>query len=96
MVTPGIVYLQPMQCGTCGTTLQIEEKETTTVVVNVRGLPINSETTDFDARAICPKCGRVYDVEKNGMFFRLRNRTYELCPNLRLVEAEEINFGLEV
>ena len=96
MAIPGIIYLQPMQCGTCGTTLQIEEQETTTVIVNVRGLPINSETTDFDAKAICPKCGRTYDVEKNGMYFRLYNRTHELCPTLRLSDPKEFEFGVEV
>ena len=96
IVTPGIKYLQEMQCGTCGTVLQIVEKEITTVIVNAQGLPVNSDCTEYSVKAVCPSCGREYDVEKNGMFFQLRNETYEACPLLRTKEQLEIGFGVEI
>ena len=91
--TPGIIYLQPMQCLDCGTVVQIKEKEESTILVNARGLPINSDVTNFSVKAVCPKCGRTYEVEKNGMYFELRNKTYEYCPHLRTKEFEELEFG---
>lgn len=95
--TPGIIYLQPMQCTDCCTNLQIKEMEESTVIVNARGLPINSDVTDFSVKAICPKCGRTYDVEKNGMYFSLRNKTFEYCPHLQTKENfENIGFGWEI
>ena len=53
-----------MQCD-CGTILQIKEKEESTVLVNARGLPINSDVTDFSAEAVCPKCGRTYEDNRH-------------------------------
>lgn len=94
--TSGIIYLQPLQCGTCGTVIEIKENEESTVLVNARGLPINSEVTNFSVKGICPKCGREYDVEKNGMYFELRNKTFEYCPHLRLQEKKELEFGFGV
>ena len=96
IVTPGIIYLQEMQCGDCGTVLQIKEKETTTIIVNIQGLPVNSDCTDYSVEAVCPKCGRRYEVEKEGMYFQLRNKTYELCPLLKLKESMELGFGVEI
>lgn len=96
ITTPGIVYLQPMQCTDCGTVIQIKEEEESTVIVNIRGLPINSDNTRYEVKGVCPKCGREYEVEKNGMYFTLRNRTHELCPVLRLTEEKEITFGVEI
>ena len=96
-VTPGIIYLQPMQCGTCGTVLQIKEVEETTVIVNVQGLPVNADTTSYSVKAVCPKCGRTYPVEKQGMYFSLVNNMYRICPHLKLQNhLEKIGFGLEV
>lgn len=92
----GIVYLQPMQCGTCGTIIQIEEQESTTVIVNAQGLPINSDCTKYSVKGVCPKCGRVYNVEKNGMYFELENVTYKLCPHLKAKELQEFDFGVEI
>ena len=96
IVTPGIKYLQEMQCGTCGTIMQIKETESTITIVNAQGLPVNSDCTEYSVKAVCPSCGRVYEVEKNGMYFQLRNETYEACPLLRTKEQIEIGFGVEI
>ena len=96
IVTPGIMYLQPMQCVSCGAVVLNEENEKTTIVVNARGLPINSDTSEYSVKGICPKCGREYEVEKQGMYFRFRNKTHELCPTLKLQEDKEIGFGVEI
>ncbi len=95
--TPGIKYLQEMQCTSCETVLEIHENEKSVVLVNARGLPINSDVSHFEVKAVCPKCGRTYEVEKNGMYFTLKNKTFEYCPHLRLQKKEEdIGFGWEV
>lgn len=96
--SPGIIYLQEMQCDICGTVIQIKEKEETTVIVNAQGLPINSDVTNFSVKGICPKCGKEFDVEKNGMYFTLRNKTFECCPHLRTKGFEKVRFefGVEI
>lgn len=92
MVKPGIIYLFPMQCTDCGTVVQIIESEKTKMIVNMQGLPINSDVEEFDCYAICPKCGRRYEVEKQGMYYNLKNNTLDKCPHLRL--KVDIGFGV--
>lgn len=93
---PGIIYLQPMQCGTCGTIIQIEEQETTTVIVNAQGLPVNSDCTGYEVKGVCPRCGRVYNVVKDGMYFELENETFNACPLLKTKELLDVTFGVEI
>ena len=74
MLKRGVVYLNENECPKCRGRLVLISVETSITQLNKDGLPvINSDIDDeIDVCLTCKKCGETYDVEKKGMYFRVK------------------------
>lgn len=74
MLKRGIVYLNENECPKCRGKLVLISVEKSLTQINKDGLPIiNGDIDDeIEAYLTCKKCGETYDVEKKGMYFRVK------------------------
>ena len=74
MLKRGIVYLNENECPKCRGKLVLISVEKSQTQLNKDGLPIiNADIDDeIDVCLVCKKCGESYDVEKKGMYFKVK------------------------
>ena len=74
MLKRGIVYLNENECPKCRGRLVLISVERSLTQLNKDGLPIiNGDIDDeIETCLTCKKCGEVYEVEKKGMYFRVK------------------------
>lgn len=89
MYKRGIIYLNENECPKCRGRLVLVSVEKSLTQLNKDGLPIiNGDIDDeIDACLICKKCGESYDVEKKGMYFRVKRD----LPEINTPTIEEFN-----
>lgn len=74
MYKRGIVYLNENECPKCRGKLVLVSVEKSLTQINKDGLPIidNNIDDEIDVCLTCKKCGESYDVEKKGIYFRVK------------------------
>lgn len=79
MLKRGVVYLNENECPKCRGKLVLVTVEKSVTQLNKDGLPVISGNIDDEIEAClsCKKCGETYDVEKKGMYFKIKK---ELIP----------------
>lgn len=89
MLKRGIIYLNENECPKCRGRLVLVSVEKSLTQLNKDGLPIiNGDIDDeIDACLVCKKCGESYDVEKKGMYFRVKRD----LPEINTQTIEEFN-----
>lgn len=89
MLKRGIVYLNENECPKCRGRLVLISVEKSQTQLNKDGLPlINANIDDeIDVCLTCKKCGESYDVDKKGMYFRIKKE----LPVLNNPVIEEFN-----
>lgn len=89
MLKRGVIYLNENECPKCRGRLVLVSVEKSLTQLNKDGLPIiNSDIDDeIDACLVCKKCGESYDVEKKGMYFRVKRE----LPEINTPTIEEFN-----
>ena len=87
MYKRGIIYLNENQCPKCAGRLVLVSVEKSLTQLNKDGLPVISGDIDdeIDVSLTCKKCGEIYDVEKRGMYFRVK-RDLPIISNPTLQE----------
>lgn len=87
MLKRGIVYLNENECPKCRGKLVLISVEKSLTQLNKDGLPIISGDIDdeIDVNLACKKCGETYEVEKKGMYFKVK-RDLPLINNPSLVD----------
>ena len=80
MFKRGVIYLNENECPKCRGKLVLVSVEKSVTQLNKDGLPIiNADIDDeIDACLTCKKCGEVYDVDKKGMYFKIKKTLPEL------------------
>ena len=89
MLKRGIVYLDENECPKCRGRLVLVSIEKSLTQLNKDGLPVfNGDIDDeIEACLTCKKCGETYDVEKKGMYFRVKKE----LPPINLPSLEDFN-----
>lgn len=74
MLKRGIVYLNENECPKCRGKLVMISIEKSVTQLNKDGVPIISNDIDdeIDVCLSCKRCGETYDVEKKGMYFKVK------------------------
>lgn len=74
MLKRGIVYLNENECPKCRGKLVLITFEKSLTQLNKDGLPIITGDIDDNIEIClsCKKCGETYDVEKKGMYFKIK------------------------
>lgn len=74
MLKRGIVYLNENECPKCRGRLVLISVEKSLTQLNKDGLPIISGDIDdeIESYLICKKCKETYEVEKHGMYFKIK------------------------
>lgn len=74
MLKRGLVYLNENECPKCRGKLILFSVERSLTQLNKDGLPIinNDIDDDIDISLVCNKCGESYEVEKKGMYFKIK------------------------
>lgn len=74
MLKRGIVYLNENECPQCRGKLVLVTVEKCLTQINKDGLPVITGDIDdeIDANLVCKKCGETYEVEKRGMYFKVK------------------------
>lgn len=89
MLKRGVVYLNENECPKCRGRLVLVSIEKSLTQLNKDGLPIIDGNIDdeIDACLTCKKCGETYEVEKKGMYFRIKKD----LPIINTPTLEEFN-----
>jgi uncharacterized protein YbaR (Trm112 family) len=89
MLKRGIVYLDENECPHCRGRLVLVSVEKSITQLNKDGVPIITGDIDdeIDVCLECKKCREVYDVEKKGMYFRVKRE----LPVIDTPVLEEFN-----
>ena len=66
-----IEFIGVGQCYICCSPLVIYENELTTLFLDKNGLPINHEVEYTNTIGICPNCKKKYNINKQGMHYRI-------------------------
>lgn len=85
MLKRGVVYLRENECPKCRGKLVLVSVEKSITQLNKDGLPIintNIDDDEIDINLVCKKCGDIYDVEKKGMYFKVKKDLPEINPTL--------------
>lgn len=74
MLKRGIVYLNENECPKCRGRLVLISVEKSLTQLNKDGFPIIDGNIDDEIEACltCKKCGETYDVEKKGMYYKVK------------------------
>lgn len=74
MLKRGIVYLNENECPKCRGKLVLITFEKSLTQLNKDGLPIITGDIDDEIEVClsCKKCGETYDVDKKGMYFKIK------------------------
>lgn len=74
MLKRGVVYLNENECPKCRGRLVLVSVEKSLTQLNKDGLPIIDRDIDDEVEMylVCKKCGESYDVEKKGMYFKIK------------------------
>lgn len=74
MYKRGIIYLNENECPKCRGKLVLISIEKSLTQINKDGLPLIDGDIDdeIDVCLTCKKCGETYDVEKKGMYFKVK------------------------
>ena len=74
MFKRGVVYLNENECPKCRGKLVLISVEKSLTQINKDGLPIIDGDIDdeIDVCLICKNCNEVYEVEKKGMYFKVK------------------------
>lgn len=74
MLKRGVVYLNENECPKCRGRLVLVSVEKSLTQLNKDGLPIIDRDIDdeIEMYLVCKKCGESYDVEKKGMYFKIK------------------------
>lgn len=82
MLKRGVIYLNENECPKCRGKLVLISVEKSLTQLNKDGLPIiNADIDDeIDVCLTCKKCGESYDVEKKGMYFKVKKDLPEINP----------------
>jgi len=89
MLKRGIVYLNENECPKCRGKLVLVSVEKSVTQLNKDGLPIIDTDIDDEINAclMCKKCGESYDVEKRGMYFKVKKD----LPTIPTKEIKDFN-----
>lgn len=89
MLKRGVVYLNENECPKCRGRLVLISVEKSLTQLNKDGLPIINEDIDdeIDVNLTCKRCGEIYDVEKRGMYFKVKKE----LPIINSPSLEEFN-----
>lgn len=89
MLKRGVVYLNENECPKCRGKLILVSVERSITQLNKDGLPILSGNIDddIDTCLVCKKCKETYEVEKRGMYFRIKKD----LPPLNNPSLEDFN-----
>lgn len=89
MLKRGIVYLDENECPKCRGRLVLVSIEKSLTPLNKNGLPlINGDIDDeIEACLMCKKCKETYEVEKRGMYFKIKRD----LPIINSQALEEFN-----
>lgn len=89
MLKRGIVYLNENECPKCRGRLVLISVEKSLTQLNKDGFPIiNGDIDDeIEACLTCKKCGETYDVEKKGMYFKVKRE----LPIINTPTLEDFN-----
>lgn len=69
-------FLGPVECSECGTNLYKKGMEYEVTELGQDGQPLMSDNIT-QIKGVCPKCGREYELEKDGMYYRIKDRAPE-------------------
>ena len=74
MLKRGIVYLNENECPKCRGKLVLVSVEKSLTQLNKDGLPLIDDNVDDDIEVclVCKKCKETYEVEKKGMYFKVK------------------------
>lgn len=75
MLKRGILYLNENECPKCRGKLVLISVEKSLTQINKDGLPIidrDDIDDEIDVNLTCKRCGEIYEVEKRGMYFRVK------------------------
>lgn len=89
MLKRGVVYLKENECPKCRGRLVLVSVEKSLTQLNKDGMPIISNDIDdeIEVNLICKKCGESYDVEKRGLYFKVKKD----LPVINNPSLEEFN-----
>lgn len=89
MLKRGVIYLKENECPACRGRLMLVSVEKNITQLNKDGLPIiNTDIDDeVEINLTCKKCGAIYDVEKRGMYFRVKRE----LPIINNPQLEDFN-----
>lgn len=76
------------ECFTCGSALHIYQYEASDTQVDKDGRPTNVDVVRYKINGICPNCGRIYDVARNGMGFIITSKLREKFGGSNYVNSE--------
>lgn len=89
MLERGIVYLKENECPKCRGRLVLLAVEKSITKLNKDGIPVINEDIDDDIEAwlVCTKCKETYDVEKKGIYFKVKRE----LPVINTPSLEDFN-----
>ena len=89
MLKRGVIYLNENECPKCRGRLVLVSVEKSLTQLNKDGLPIINQDIDdeIDINLTCKKCGEIYDVEKKGIYFKIKKE----LPVINNPSLEEFN-----
>lgn len=64
-----ITFISANQCPECLGEMKLVESDTTEILLTKEGVPNNLNVTEFNTKLKCMKCGKEYDVKKQGIYY---------------------------
>ena len=65
------IKLDRAMCYDCMTPIRIYDCEATDITLSPDGIPISYDQLLSKFYGVCPKCGKTYEVERNGMIYSI-------------------------
>lgn len=68
-----VKFLGPVECDECGTNLFMKSIDYNVTELGQDGEPLAGDYITITS-GVCPKCGKKYELEKDGLYFRIKDR----------------------
>ena len=65
------IKLEEAQCHDCMHPIAVYEFDACTIQLSQEGFPVQTDVVTSKIMGVCPNCGRVYEVERNGIGFAI-------------------------
>lgn len=70
-------FLGPVECDDCGKNLYMKNIDYEISELGQDGQVLHVDSINALCSGVCPKCGKVFELEKDGLFFRIKDRAPE-------------------